>query len=130
MAVNPSRTPKSQGRVRSSRINVCSACAGGRMEQETWLGIDLGTQSVRALLVTADGTVLGSGSAPLRGRRDGVRHEQDPGEWWTAVCMASRAALRDHSGGVGGLAVCGTSGTVLLTDDAGRPVSPALMYDD
>ncbi|NUS79727.1 MAG: FGGY-family carbohydrate kinase [Streptomyces sp.] len=100
------------------------------MEQETWLGIDLGTQSVRALLVTADGTVLGSGSAPLRGRRDGVRHEQDPGEWWTAVCMASRAALRDHSGGVGGLAVCGTSGTVLLSDDAGRPVSPALMYDD
>jgi sugar (pentulose or hexulose) kinase len=26
--------------------------------------------------------------------------------------------------------VCGTSGTVLLTDGSGRPVSPALMYDD
>ncbi|MFC8344678.1 FGGY-family carbohydrate kinase [Streptomyces sp. NPDC057280] len=100
------------------------------MERETWLGIDLGTQSVRALLVTADGTVLGSGSAPLRGRRDGVRHEQDPGEWWTAVCRASRAALRERPARVGGLAVCGTSGTVLLTDAAGRPVSPALMYDD
>ncbi|MEU0455092.1 hypothetical protein ABZ322_19165 [Streptomyces sp. NPDC006129] len=37
-------------------------------EDAGWLGIDLGTQSVRALLVTADGTVLGSGSAPLTGR--------------------------------------------------------------
>ncbi|MFI0138513.1 FGGY-family carbohydrate kinase [Streptomyces luteogriseus] len=101
-------------------------------EDEGWLGIDLGTQSVRVLLVTADGTVLGSGSAPLTGRRDGVRHEQDPLRWWAALCTASRAALGSAPPGltVGGLAVCGTSGTVLLTDGSGRPVSPALMYDD
>ncbi|MEU1850035.1 FGGY family carbohydrate kinase [Streptomyces sp. NPDC019990] len=96
-----------------------------------WLGIDLGTQSVRVLLVTADGRVLGSGSAPLTGRRDGLRHEQDPVRWWAALCTASRAALARAPGvPVGGLAVCGTSGTVLLTDGSGRPVSPALMYDD
>ncbi|WP_328871386.1 FGGY-family carbohydrate kinase [Streptomyces sp. NBC_00287] len=96
-----------------------------------WLGIDLGTQSVRALLVTEDGTVLGSGSAPLGGRREGVRHEQDPGQWWDGVCAAAGAALQGRSRvRVGGLAVCGTSGTVLLTDGAGRPMSPALMYDD
>jgi len=96
-------------------------------ENETaWLGIDLGTQSVRALAVTADGTVLGRGSAPLGGRREGVRHEQDPGGWWAAVCTASRSALITLTGvRIGGLAVCGTSGTVLLTDGEGRPVSPA-----
>lgn len=100
-------------------------------QDDAWLGIDLGTQSVRVLLVTGDGTVLGSGSAPLGGRREGVRHEQDPGEWWDAVCTASRAALGSLRGvRIGGLAVCGTSGTVLLTDGAGRPKSPALMYDD
>ncbi|WP_031476827.1 FGGY-family carbohydrate kinase [Streptomyces bicolor] len=100
-------------------------------DQEAWLGIDLGTQSVRVLLVTGDGTVLGSGSAPLGGRRDGVRHEQDPAEWWDGLCAASRSALGSLRGvPVGGLAVCGTSGTVLLTDGAGRPMSPALMYDD
>ncbi|MFK4100191.1 FGGY-family carbohydrate kinase [Streptomyces sp. NPDC019531] len=99
--------------------------------ETAWLGIDLGTQSVRALVVTADGTVLGRGSAPLGGRREGVRHEQDPGEWWEAVRTASRAALTTPMGvRLGGLAVCGTSGTVLLTDGEGRPVSPALMYDD
>ncbi|PBC63705.1 carbohydrate kinase [Streptomyces sp. Tue6028] len=96
-----------------------------------WLGVDLGTQSVRVLLVTGDGTVLGSAVAPLRGRRAGVRHEQDPGDWWDAVCTASRAALRDRLRvRIGGLAVCGTSGTVLLADAAARPVGPALMYDD
>ncbi|MFJ7147686.1 FGGY-family carbohydrate kinase [Streptomyces sp. NPDC100445] len=96
-----------------------------------WLGIDLGTQGVRALLVTADGRVLGGGSAPLvRGRREGTRHEQDPGEWWEAVATAARAAFDGVRTPVAGVAVCGTSGTVLLTDDAGRPLGPALMYDD
>ncbi|MFF4014348.1 FGGY-family carbohydrate kinase [Streptomyces sp. NPDC001843] len=91
-----------------------------------WLGIDLGTQGVRALLVTGDGTVVGRGSAPLRrDRRDGPRHEQDPGEWWEAVCAATQQALPGVNH-VDGLAVCGTSGTVLLTDTDG----PALMYDD
>lgn len=101
-------------------------------EPEAWLGIDLGTQSVRALLVTADGTVLGAGTAPLTNQRDGVRHEQDPGEWWEAVCTASRAAmsLLRGRGSIAGLAVCGTSGTVLLTDVQGRPLTRGLMYDD
>ncbi|MCI3269615.1 FGGY-family carbohydrate kinase [Streptomyces cylindrosporus] len=98
-------------------------------ELETYLGIDLGTQSVRALLVTADGTVLGRGSAPLTGRREGNRHEQDPGDWWAGVCTASRQALKGPHR-PRGLAVCGTSGTILLTDKTGHPRSPALMYDD
>lgn len=101
-------------------------------EDVAWLGVDLGTQGVRALLVTADGTVLGAGTAPLTGHREpGRRHEQDPEHWWRAVCAATGAALTGRRGArIGGLAVCGTSGTVLLTDPAGRPVSPALMYDD
>ncbi|MBK3648077.1 carbohydrate kinase, partial [Streptomyces sp. MBT33] len=83
------------------------------------------------LAVTGDGTVVGRGSAPLGGRRDGDRHEQDPGEWWEGVCAAARQAVEESRGvRIGGLAVCGTSGTVLLTDVAGRPLSPGLMYDD
>lgn len=96
-----------------------------------WMGIDLGTQSVRAVLVGDDGAVLGSGAAPLTGRRDGVRHEQSPDHWWEAARTAIGAALRERGPGpVGALAVCGTSGTVLLTDGTGRPLTPGLMYDD
>lgn len=79
-------------------------------ERDAWLGIDLGTQSVRVLLVTADGTVLGAGSAPLEGRRDGVRHEQDPEQWWTAVCAAARVALRTGPPGSAGSRCAGRPG--------------------
>ncbi|MEV5674857.1 FGGY family carbohydrate kinase [Streptomyces sp. NPDC052179] len=94
-----------------------------------WMGIDLGTQSVRAVLASDRGKILGSGSAPLGGRRDGVRHEQLPEHWWTAVCAATRQALREGPA-PRALAICSTSGTVLLTDRTGRPLTPALMYDD
>ena len=61
---------------------------------EAWLGIDLGTQSVRAVLVDPDGGVVGAGSGALSGgRRNGGRHEQEPAEWWSATCVATRAAL-------------------------------------
>ncbi|MER5767047.1 FGGY-family carbohydrate kinase [Streptomyces sp. NPDC001985] len=94
-----------------------------------WMGIDLGTQSVRAVIASDTGEIVGSGSAPLTGLRDGVRHEQRPADWWTAVRDASRGALR-HGHRPRALAICSTSGTVLLTDERGAPLTPAVMYDD
>ncbi|GAA4102511.1 FGGY-family carbohydrate kinase [Actinomadura miaoliensis] len=96
-----------------------------------WLGVDLGTQSVRVLAADASGRVVRRASAPLTGRREAERHEQDPAAWWAAVRDAAREALRDVPPGlVQGVAVCSTSGTVLLADDDGRPLTPGLMYDD
>ncbi|GAA5172097.1 FGGY-family carbohydrate kinase [Pseudonocardia eucalypti] len=97
-----------------------------------WLGIDLGTQSVRALVVAADGQVLGAGASTLTSHRDGPRHEQDPATWWPAAASACRAALAASGPTrVDGVSVDGTSGTVLLVDRSdGRPLTPALMYDD
>ena len=98
---------------------------------DVWIGIDVGTQSARVFAVTADGRVAGSGRAPLRGRRDGVRHEQDPRDWWHAVAVASRAALASvEPERVRGVAACATSGTIVLVDRAGEPLTPGLMYDD
>jgi D-ribulokinase len=100
---------------------------------EAWLGLDLGTQGARALAVTATGEVAGEGSEPLTSRRDGPRHEQDPEAWFPALARASRAA----TAGLGprlrlrGVALCATSGTVLLVDAAtGAPRTAGLMYDD
>ncbi|TCC11303.1 FGGY-family carbohydrate kinase [Kribbella soli] len=92
-----------------------------------WIGLDLGTQSVRAVLADAKGHVLSRATRPLTSHRDGVRHEQDPQAWLTAV----DAVLAEvGTTGLDGIAICSTSGTFLLTDRAGRPVTPALMYDD
>jgi D-ribulokinase len=97
-----------------------------------WLGLDLGTQSVRAMVVSSSGAILAVGSHKLTSRRDGPRHEQDPEEWWRAISAACRAALAALPAGltIDGLAVDGTSGTILLVDGNGRPLTPGLMYDD
>ena len=107
-----------------------SAARPGRPD-EVWVGLDLGTQSARALAVSATGDLVAGAAQPLTSRRDGPRHEQDPGEWWGALAAAARAALSDvPRGSVRGAAVCGTSGTVLLVDAEGDPLTPGLMYDD
>lgn len=103
---------------------------------DVWVGIDLGTQSVRALVVDDHGTVLGAAGRTMTSRREGSRHEQDPDQWWAAVTAATRDAVGDALAArpgarFGGVAVDATSGTVLLVDpDDGRPLTPALMYDD
>jgi D-ribulokinase len=101
------------------------------MFDPVWLGIDLGTQSVRVLAIDGSGTVLASASQPLTSHRDGARHTQSPAQWWSAVatcCQQVTAAL----GGlrVSALSIDATSGTILLMDEQFQPLSEALMYDD
>jgi D-ribulokinase len=102
------------------------------VERDAWLGVDLGTQGVRVVIASSEGRLLGEGCAPLTSHRRQECHEQDPHSWWPAVCAAlgrARAAGADLRR-VSGLAVCATSGTIVLTDRDGRCVTPALMYDD
>lgn len=111
--------------------SVRSMASAASEEEEVYVGLDVGTQSVHALAVTAAGRLAGSGSAPLESRRDGSRHEQDPEAWWEGVTAACRAALAGlDAQQVRGLATCATSGTILLVDRDGRPLTPGLMYDD
>ncbi len=98
--------------------------------EDCWIGIDLGTQSVRALAVTAAGRVLGSGRQHLDSVRDGARHEQDPHQWWAAVAAACSQATAGLGCAIRGVAVDATSGTILLAGRHGHPLTPGLMYDD
>lgn len=101
------------------------------MYDRIWLGIDVGTQSVRVFVIDDDGHVAGTGWATLGGERRGRRHEQDAEKWWQAVIGACITALNGlDAGAVAGLAVDATSGTILIADQAGRPRTAGLMYDD
>lgn len=96
-----------------------------------WLGVDIGTQGVRALLVDDAGALLGSGQAPLTGDvRAGDVHEQDPQEWWGATCTATSAALAAHRGPVGGVSIDSTSGTFVVQTATGAPAGQGVLYDD
>lgn len=96
------------------------------------LGIDVGTSGVRAVAIDENGKsrAQASRAMPAPTERDGVI-AQAPEIWWEAV----RGALAELVAAVGAdrvvsLAVDGTSGTLLLTDAAGRPLAPARMYND
>jgi sugar (pentulose or hexulose) kinase len=97
-----------------------------------WAGIDVGTQGVRVTVLDEDGRRVASGRWRLRSHRHPPRrHEQRPEEWWEATVAACRqvAEAADLSA-LEALAICSTSGTVLLADAHGRPLTPAVMYDD
>lgn len=104
------------------------------MRDETLtLGIDVGTQGIRVAAVDADGGVVASDSAPLTSHIDGVRHEQDPRDWWTglvAACRGVAGALASDGERLTDLAIDSTSGTVLLCRPDGTPLGQALMYND
>ena len=111
--------------------NVSARHAEAGRESEVWLGLDLGTQSARALAVTASGEIVGAGTQPLTSRRSGARHEQDPEAWWHAIAAASSEAMQTvPAEAVRGVAVDATSGTIVLVDRRGSPLTAGLMYDD
>ncbi len=104
-----------------------------------FLGIDVGTGGVRALAANDHGEVVGLTSVDFPVPRDelpGGFHEQEPEMWWQTTCQAlGRLMDRLRSLGITpdslqGAAIDGTSGTLVALDTAGRPVRPALMYND
>lgn len=61
---------------------------------KAFLGIDLGTSAVKAILMAEDGAILATGSTdfPLVIPKPGYA-EQDPGLWWQGTAAAVRSAL-------------------------------------
>lgn len=98
-----------------------------------FVGIDLGTSSVKVLLVDEAGTVLGRGEAeyPIRYPEAGFA-EQDPADWWRATVQATRQALADAADRATPVALSLSGqmhGTVLL-GEAGEPLAPAIIWPD
>ena len=99
---------------------------------EVFLGIDLGTSSCRVVALDAKGELLAQAGAPLPlPHKSDTQVTQDPLLWWKAVTASLTQILKEiDPARVAALAVDGTSGTLLLTDAKGVPVTPALMYND
>ncbi len=96
-----------------------------------WLGIDVGTQSVKAALVDDLGELVARASAPLTSTREGDRHEQNPGDWVAAVAIAvANATLNIDASRIQGISCCATSGTICVSGADGRALGPGIMYDD
>jgi xylulokinase len=92
-------------------------------------GVDCSTQATKVLVVDPDdGRVVASGKAPHEVTGTGGARETDPEVWWDAL----RAALADtgRAGEVGAIAVAGQQHGLVVTDDEGRPLRPAVLWND
>jgi xylulokinase len=86
------------------------------------LAIDLGGTSLRAALVTADGTIAALASRPHR-----TEAEADPRQWWQELqdCAAELPVQN-----VAGIGLSGFTRSQVLVDAAGTPVRPAQCFPD
>lgn len=91
-----------------------------------FLGIDFGTSGCRAVAINAAGELL----AQTQARFD-ADAAADPTQWWQALTRVLKDLLvAVDCKRVRALAVDGTSATLLLCDTQGRPLTPALLYND
>ena len=99
-----------------------------------FIGIDVGTSATKALVMDGQGKVLATATGPhdVLTPRPGWS-QQDPGQWWQATCQAVRAACRKakvRPEAVKGIGLSGQMHGLVMLDGAGRPIRPAIIWND
>ncbi len=102
------------------------------MAGSCFLGVDVGTSGVKAILVGLTGDVLASAVTPLElSTPQPGWAEQDPQAWWMASVVAIRRVLaacpRDRVAAVG---VSGQMHSSVFLDARGEVIRPALLWCD
>ena len=102
------------------------------MADSLFLGLDVGTSGVKALLVAPSGEVTRSATAPLtlQTPRPGWA-EQDPEAWWAATLAALDEVLADGAGQrIEAVGISGQMHSSVFLDAAGQVIRPALLWCD
>ncbi len=99
-----------------------------------FLGIDLGTSSVKALLVDGGQRPIAHAAEPLVTLHPApLASEQEPEDWIRAVEAVLARLHAAEPGAMSGVAALGVSGQMhaaLLLDRSDRPVRPAMLWND
>lgn len=99
-----------------------------------FIGIDIGTQGARVVLVDQRGALITSASHVFV-LDESAREEQSPTIWWNACIdlldkiLNSLSADFDKSA-IRAVSVTSTSGTVIPLDASNQPIYNAIMYSD
>ncbi|MFJ6615519.1 xylulokinase [Streptomyces sp. NPDC091289] len=98
------------------------------------IGVDSSTQSTKAAFIDAvTGEQLAVGRAPHVVTGEAGARMSDPEVWWRALCEAVAAGLKESglpARAVTGIAVAGQQHGLVVLDGAGRPLRPALLWND
>ncbi len=99
------------------------------------LAIDVGTQSVRALVFDPRGTLIAASRIPIEpyvSPHPGWA-EQDAELYWRSIgeaCAGLWAGRIVRREAIAGISLTSQRGTVVVTDDAGAPLRPAMVWLD
>jgi xylulokinase len=96
-----------------------------------YLGIDVGTSCVKAILMDSAGAVVDEATAPLSiSRPHALWSEQSPADWWAATNSAVSDLNPKLRSGVKGIGLAGQMhGATLLGRDM-RALRPAILWND
>lgn len=100
--------------------------------ESLYLGIDLGTSSVKAVLVDGAGAVRASASSPLEVAHPKPRwSEQDPASWWAATEAAVADVLSQADARrVKAIGLSGQMHGATLLDKSDNILRPAILWND
>ena len=98
------------------------------------LGIDSSTTATKALLIDGEGNQVGVASSeyPLSTPRP-LWAEQDPDLWWRAAQDAIRRVISDSGidpASIAGVGLTGQMHGLVMLDEAGRVLRPAILWND
>jgi xylulokinase len=100
----------------------------------SFLGIDVGTSSVKAVLIDAAQALLAEASMPVAvSRPQPLWSEQDPDDWWRAarsVIGSVREAAPGAFAALEGIGLSGQQHSATLIDAAGEVLRPAILWND
>lgn len=96
-----------------------------------YLGIDIGTSGVKAVLVDDDQHIVDQASSPLTvNRPKAFWSEQSPSDWWEATCAAVKSLDPFKRSGVKAIGLSGQMHGATCLDDQNRVIRPAILWND
>ena len=99
-----------------------------------YLGLDIGTSSVKGVLIDAKQKIVASASAPLRVSRPHPGwSEQAPDDWWKACSKAVQELARQKPKAIAqveGIGLSGQQHGATLLDKSDKVLRPAILWND
>ena len=102
-------------------------------KSDVYLGIDVGTSSVKAVAVTPDGEVASVGASPLDLSLPRVGWvEQSPESWWIATCKAVSSTIGKLGSNfiIHGIGLSGQMQSLVAIDRFGEVIRPSILWND
>jgi xylulokinase len=96
-----------------------------------YLGIDIGTSGVKAVICDGDGRIVASAQSPLTlSHPHPLWSEQQPEAWWDACCQAVRQLPAPQRAEIAAVGLAGQMHGAVLLDDRHRVLRPAILWND